>query len=51
MPMYQSAYRENHSTETTICQEIIDLTTMLDNGKSDILVMLDLIAAFDTVDH
>ena len=47
----QSAYRENHSTETTVCaiqNDMIDITV---NGKCGILVMLDLSAAFDTVDH
>ena len=47
----QSAYRENHSTETTICAVMDDLTKIVDEGRCGILVMLDLSAAFDTVDH
>lgn len=47
----QSAYRENHSTETTICAVMNDLVKIVDESKCGILVMLDLSAAFDTVDH
>ena len=39
----QSAYRPNHSTETALC--------ILDERKAAILVLLDLSAAFDTIDH
>ena len=38
--IFQSAYRSNHSTETALI-----------NRRSVILVLLDLSAAFDTVDH
>ena len=51
IPENQSAYRENHSTETTVCAVINDMTDIIANGKCGILVMLDLSAAFDTVDH
>ena len=51
IPEDQSAYRENHSTESTVCAVISDMTEIITNGKCGILVMLDLSAAFDTVDH
>ena len=51
MPYDQSAYRENHSTETTVCAINNDMTEIITNGKCGILVMPDLSAAFDTVEH
>ena len=51
IPNEQSAYRENHSTETTVCAIMNDMTETIVNGKCGILIMLDLSAAFDTVDH
>ena len=51
IPEEQSAYRENHSTETTVCAIINDMTETITNGKCGILIMLDLSAAFDTVNH
>ena len=51
LPDMQSAYRELHSTETTVCAVIDDLLLNLDKGKCSILFLLDLSAAFDTVDH
>ena len=49
IPGNQSAYRENHSTETTVCSIINDMIQMVSEGKCGILVMLNLSAAFDTV--
>ena len=48
---YQSAYREFHSTETALCRIYNDLVTSVCSGKACLLVMLDLSAAFDTIDH
>jgi hypothetical protein len=48
---YQSAYRQNHSTETTLIKVHNDILKSLDAGQSVALVMLDLSAAFDTIDH
>ena len=47
----QSAYRPNHSTETALIRIFDDLLTNLDNKKVILLALLDLSAAFDTVDH
>lgn len=48
---YQSAYRKSHSTETALLRIQNDVLLALDKRKDVILVMLDLSAAFDTIDH
>ena len=47
----QSAYRDKHSTETALIKVQNDILSALDVGSSAILLMLDLSAAFDTIDH
>ena len=47
----QSAYRQSHSTETALLKVREDILESLDNGSVVVLVMLDLSAAFDTLDH
>jgi hypothetical protein len=47
----QSAYKKYHSTETLLLKIHNDIITSLDQGKIIMLVMLDLSAAFDTIDH
>ena len=47
----QSAYRERHSTETALLKVQSDILTALDSGSGAVLLMLDLSAAFDTIDH
>ena len=47
----QSAYRPKHSTETALVKIQNDILLHLDSGKGVILVLLDLSAAFDTIDH
>ena len=49
--VFQSAYRAYHSTETALLRVYNDIAVSIDNQKSFVLVLLDLSAAFDTVDH
>lgn len=48
---FQSAYRQHHSTETALLRVQNDITLALGDQKIVLLVMLDLSAAFDTVNH
>jgi hypothetical protein len=47
----QSGYREKHSCETAMVKIINDMNYMIENGNMVALILLDLSAAFDTVDH
>ena len=47
----QSAYKRGHSTETALLQVKGDIDMALDRGEGTLLLLLDLSAAFDTVDH
>ena len=49
--IYQSAYRKCHSTETALLCIHNDIVVSLHKGLSVLLVLLDLSAAFDTIDH
>ena len=51
LPDLQSAYRANHSTETAVLKVLADILTALDSGGLAVLTLLDLSAAFDSVDH
>jgi hypothetical protein len=48
---YQSAYRRTHSTETALIRIQNDVLLALDKKSDVILILLDLSAAFDTIDH
>ena len=48
---FQSAYRAKHSTETALLKVFDDILTSLDNDNVVFLSLLDISAAFDTVDH
>ena len=48
---FQSAYRKGHSTETALVRVFNDLLLSADHGMVSILALLDLSAAFDTIDH
>ena len=47
----QSAYRVGHSTESALLKVKSDLLHAMDNQEVTCLVLLDLSATFDTVDH
>jgi hypothetical protein len=51
LPLHQSAYRPFHSTETAVLHVLTEILNAADRGDVSALVMLDLSAAFDTVDH
>ena len=48
---FQSAYRKFHSTETALLRIQNDLLLAINQQKLSALVLLDLSAAFDTIDH
>jgi len=47
----QSAYMEFHSCETSLIRVVNDLLMSVDEGMGSLLLLLDLRAAFDTIDH
>ena len=47
----QSAYKTAHSTETALLKVQNDILRTVDHGGVAVLVLLDLSAAFDTIDH
>lgn len=51
IPAVQSAYRKQHSTETAVLKVLSDIYSAADVGQITLLGLLDLSAAFDTVDH
>ena len=51
LPRLQSAYRAHHSTETAVLKVMTDILRAFDTGNLAVLTLLDLSAAFDTVDH
>jgi len=50
-PVFQSAYRPHQSTETALARIMNDMILVVDDGRVGALTLLDLSAAFDTVDH
>jgi hypothetical protein len=49
--MFQSAYREGHSTESALLYVLNDLLHAVDSKQCVLLTLLDLSAAFDTINH
>ena len=50
-PLLQSAYRKNHNTETALLKVKNDLLLAMNKEHVTLLVLLNLSAAFGTVDH
>ena len=48
---FQSAYKRFHSTETALLRVQNDILFEIDNQKCVVMLLLDMSAAFDTVDH
>ena len=48
---FQFAYKPYHSTEPALIRVHNDILTAIDNRRTVILLLLDLFAAFDTLDH
>ena len=51
LPTNQSSYRQFHSTETALLKVHNDIILNMDQQEVTLLVLLDLSAAFDTIDH
>ena len=47
----QSAYKKHHNTETALLYIHNDILNSIDQNKVVLLVLLDLSAAYDTIDH
>ena len=50
-PLLQSAYRLGHSTETALRKIYNDILMAMNRQEVVLLVLFDLSAAFDTVEH
>ena len=48
---HQSAYRNDHPAETALLRMVNDARAALDRWKGTVLFLIDLSAAFDTIDH
>ena len=51
VPKYQSGFRKHLSTESATLRVLSDIYSAIDNGGIALLALLDVSAAFDTVDH
>ena len=51
LPEFQSAYHHHHSTKFAVLNVFSDVVDALDRSGLVLLSLLDLSAAFDTVDH
>jgi len=48
---FQSAYSKHHSTETALLKILDDILQTVDSEQATALFLLDILAAFDTVNH
>ena len=48
---FEHGYKEGHSPETLLLKAVNDLLISCDNGLPSVVMLLDLSAAFDTVDQ
>ena len=51
IPKFKSGFRKHHSTETALLKVQNDILMSVDNKKVTLLVLLDLSATFDTIEH
>ena len=51
IPDYQGAYRANHSCKTALVRMVNDILWGMESQKITTLTAIDLLAAFNTVDH
>ena len=51
MEAHQSAYHSSHSMEKALLKVKTEIIQALDNQEVACLILLDLSAAFDTIDH
>ena len=49
--LFQSAYKTSHNTESALIRLQNDVLRAIDDGRCVILLLLDLLAAYNTVDH
>ena len=51
IPDYQSTYHSNYSTETALVKLTNDILWGFENQQASALIVMDLSAVFDAVDH
>ena len=51
LPDFQSVYRANYSTETSLVKMANDILWAMEEQHITVMVILDLSVAFDMVDH
>ena len=51
LPKFQSGYRGHHFTETLLVRLVSEIHTAIDNGEVTVFALLNVSAAFDSVDH
>ena len=51
LPKLQLGFRRHHSTESALLRVLSDLCSSVDNERISLLALLDVSAAFDTIDH